>query len=171
MANGAGGHGGTLNPVAFINEVKKFFTGPLVLAGSLSKGKDVLAAEIMGADFAYLGSRFIAVDESSAEESYKDMVVAATIDDIIYTNAFSGVKGNFLIPSIKRAGLNPTNLENSKEVNFDKTDQADAKVWKDIWGAGQEVGAISKQQSLQEVVDELQVSYEQAMIQIQTKRC
>lgn len=170
VANGAGGHGGNLNPMAFINEVKSFFTGPIVLAGGLSKGKDVLAAEVMGADFAYVGSRFIAVDESSAEKLYKNMVIDANIDDIIYTDAFSGIKGNYLIPSIKQAGLDPSKLEQPEDVNFDKTNQTSAKVWKDIWGAGQGVGSILKRQSLIEVIKELQTSYKQATIKMCEKK-
>lgn len=170
VANGAGGHGGVLNPMAFINEVKKNFTGPIVLAGGLSTGEDVLAAEVMGADFAYVGSRFIAVNESSAEKVYKNMVIDANIDDIIYTDAFSGIKGNYLIPSIQRAGLDPSNLEHTSEVNFDKTNKTNAKVWKDIWGAGQGVGSILKQESLVEVVEELQISYEQATIKVCQKK-
>src|SRR5699024_329193 len=163
VSSGAGGHGGTLNPIAFINEVKKFFHGPIVLAGSISEGEDVLASEVMGADFAYIGSKFIATNESSAEKDYKDMVIEANINDILYTDAFSGIKGNYLIPSIKRAGLNPNNLETAKEINFDKMNKSDTKVWKDIWGAGQGVGMISKRQSLKEVIHELNISYQKAI--------
>lgn len=170
VSNGAGGHGGTLNPVAFINEVKKFFSGPIVLAGSLSKGKDILAAEILGADFAYIGSRFIATEESSAEQDYKDMVIDSNIDDIMYTDAFSGVNGNYLIPSIRRAGLDPKQLEQPDEVSFDKMNQTDAKVWKDIWGAGQGVGMISKMQPLKEVVEELHKGYTKAVSDIVDKK-
>lgn len=162
VANGAGGHGGTLNPFAFINEVKSFFDGPLVLAGSLSKGEDVLAAEVLGADLSYVGSRFLAVDESSAQEDYKDMVIDSTIEDIIYTDAFSGINGNYLIPSIERAGLDPNQLESAKEINFDKTNKSDAKVWKDIWGAGQGVGMIKERETIREAIGKIQLEYEQA---------
>lgn len=163
VANGAGGHGGTLNPAAFINEVKKFFNGPIVLAGALSKGEDILAAEVMGADFAYLGSRFIATEESSAEQDYKDMVIDSNIDDIMYTDAFTGVKGNYLIPSIQRSGLNPLELEKPDKVSFNEMNQTDAKVWKDIWGAGQGVGTITKMQALKEIVQELYEGYTKAV--------
>lgn len=170
VTSGAGGHGGTLNPMAFVNEVKRFFEGPIVLSGSISKGGDVLATEIMGADFAYMGSRFIATEESSAEKEYKDMVVDANIDDIIYTDAFSGVEGNYLIPSILRSGLDPKNLESPKDVSFDKMNRTDAKLWKDIWGAGQGVGSITKIQSLKEVVQELQKDYNQAVTDTWAKK-
>lgn len=163
VASGAGGHGGMLNPVAFVNEVRTFFDGPIVLAGALSKGEDILAAEVMGADFAYMGSRFIPTHESSAEEDYKKMMMDANIDDIIYTDAFSGIHANYLIPSITRAGLDPNNLESKAEVNFDKTNNTDAKAWKDIWGAGQGVGALHTIQSVKEVVDELETSYRKAI--------
>lgn len=163
VASGAGGHGGMLNPVAFVNEVRTFFDGPIVLAGALSKGEDILAAEVMGADFAYMGSRFIPIHESSAEEDYKKMMMDANIDDIIYTDAFSGIHANYLIPSITRAGLDPNNLESKAEVNFDKTNNTDAKAWKDIWGAGQGVGALHTIQSVKEVVDELETSYRKAI--------
>ncbi|MFA1822213.1 NAD(P)H-dependent flavin oxidoreductase [Virgibacillus oceani] len=170
VASGAGGHGGELNPVAFVNEVREFFDGPIVLAGALSKGEDILAAEVMGADFAYMGSRFIPTHESVAENDYKNMMVDANIDDIIYTDAFSGINANYLIPSITRAGLDPNNLESKKEINFDKMNQTDAKAWKDIWGAGQGVGALTKIQSVKEVVDELEVAYQKAIDRVVAKK-
>src|SRR5699024_6133332 len=128
----------------------KFFDGPLVLAGTLSKGDDILAAEVIGADFAYIGSRFISVDESGAYEKYKEMVIDSDIDDIIYTDVISGINGNYLIPSIEQAGMDPKNLPEPEKVNFDKTNQSGAKAWKEIWGAGQGVGVIEGRESMSE---------------------
>lgn len=162
VASGAGGHAGVLNPFAFLHEVRKFFDGPIVLAGGMSKGEDILAAEVLGADFVYMGSRFITATESSAVDGYKNMIVDSSIDDVIYTDAFSGVNANYLIPSIKRAGLDPTNLAKKEDINFDKLNDPKVKAWKDVWGAGQGVGSINKIQSVAEIVEELQVSYEKA---------
>lgn len=162
VASGAGGHAGILNPFAFLHEVREFFDGPIVLAGGMSKGEDILAAEVLGADFVYMGSRFITATESSAVDGYKNMIVDSSIDDVIYTDAFSGVNANYLIPSIKRAGLDPTNLAKKEDINFDKLNDPKVKAWKDVWGAGQGVGSINKIQSVAEIVEELQVSYEKA---------
>ncbi len=162
VASGAGGHAGVLNPFAFLHEVKEFWDGPMVLAGGMSKGEDILAAEVLGADFVYMGSRFIPSEESSALEDYKTMIIDSSIDDILYTDTFSGVNANYLIPSIQKAGLDPDNLKEKEEINFDKLNDSKAKAWKDIWGAGQGIGAISKIQSVAQIVDELQLSYEEA---------
>lgn len=160
VTSGAGGHAGTLNPFAFLHEVKEFWDGPIVLAGGMSKGEDILAAEVLGADFVYMGSRFITATESSAVEAYKNMIVDSSIEDVIYTDAFSGVNANYLIPSIQRAGLDPANLVKKGEVNFDKLNDPQVKAWKDVWGVGQGVGSINKIQPVAEIVEELQVSYE-----------
>lgn len=128
VSNGAGGHGGVLNPIPFLHEVREFWDGPVALAGGLSKGEDVLAVEILGADFAYMGSRFIPSIESSAVAEYKDMIINSSVEDIIYTDAFSGVNANYLIPSIINAGLDPNNLEKKKEINFDKSNNQQAKA-------------------------------------------
>ncbi|MBP1947152.1 NAD(P)H-dependent flavin oxidoreductase [Virgibacillus litoralis] len=162
VASGAGGHAGVLNPFAFLHEVKEFWDGPIVLAGGMSKGEDILAAEVLGADFVYMGSRFIPSAESSAVEDYKTMIIDSSIDDILYTDTFSGVNANYLIPSIRKAGLDPDNLREKEEINFDKLNNSKAKAWKDIWGAGQGIGAINKIQSVSQIVDELQLSYEEA---------
>ncbi|WP_100010243.1 NAD(P)H-dependent flavin oxidoreductase [Lentibacillus sediminis] len=162
VANGAGGHGGTLNPIAFIHEVREFWDGPVVLAGGMSKGEDILAAEVLGADFAYFGTRFIPAAESSAQTAYKEMIVDAQAEDIIYTDAFSGVPANYLLPSIVRAGLDPGSLEKKTEINFDKLNDHEAKAWKDIWGAGQGVGAVQEQQTIAEIVADLKQGYDAA---------
>lgn len=166
VSSGAGGHAGILNPISFIHEVKEFWDGPIVLAGGISKGQDILAAEVLGADFVYMGSRFIAAKESQAENAYKEMVINSTIEDVLYTDAFSGVKANYLIPSIERAGLDPTKLEEKKEISFSSIDAPHAKPWKDIWGAGQGVGAVKKVQTISEIVDELRVAYKEAKARI-----
>jgi nitronate monooxygenase len=160
VSNGAGGHAGDLNPFAFIREVREFWNGPIALAGSLSSGEDILATEIVGANFAYMGSRFIASEESEAVEGYKNMVMDSGIEDIVYTDAFSGIKGNYLIPSIKNLGLDPNNLKKKSEVSFTSTNKT--KAWKDIWGAGQGIGSIKKVQSIPEIITELKTSYRNA---------
>lgn len=162
VASGAGGHAGVLNPFAFLHEVKEFWNGPVVLAGGMSKGEDILAAEILGADLVYMGSRFITATESSAVDAYKEMIVDSSIEDVIYTDAFSGVNANYLIPSIQRAGLDPNNLAKKEEINFDKLNDPKVKAWKDVWGVGQGIGSITKIQDLAEIVEELQISYEKA---------
>ena len=128
----------------------------------MSKGQDILAAEILGADFVYMGSRFITSKESIAVEEYKEMVLNSTIEDIVYTDVFSGVKANYLIPSIKRAGLDPNNLEEINKNSFISVGNPQVKAWKDIWGVGQGVGSINKVQSVTEIIEELCVSYNQA---------
>ncbi|NBJ69882.1 MULTISPECIES: nitronate monooxygenase [Clostridia] len=165
VASGAGGHAGELNPIPFIHEVRSFFSGPIILAGGMSKGEDILASEILGADFVYMGTRFIPSEESAASQEYKQMIVESAIEDIIYTDAFSGVNANYLIPSITKAGLDPVNLQAKQEIDFNKL-QTDAKAWKDIWGAGQGIGPIKEIQPIQAIVDELEVAYEQAKMKI-----
>ncbi|CDQ38708.1 MULTISPECIES: NAD(P)H-dependent flavin oxidoreductase [Virgibacillus] len=159
VASGAGGHAGVLNPIAFIHEIRSFFEGPIVLAGGMSEGEDILASEIVGADFVYMGTRFIPSEESGAFDEYKQMIVDSSIEDIIYTDAFSGVNANYLIPSIVKAGLDPNNLEKKQEINFNKLDNPEVKAWKDIWGSGQGIGAINQVQSIEEVVSELENAY------------
>lgn len=162
VCSGAGGHGGTYNPFAFIHEVKTFWDGPVVLAGAMSKGEDILAAEILGADFAYLGSRFIPAKESLASEAYKKMVIESRVEDIIYTDAFSGVNANYLIPSIKQVGLDPEKLQRKEKIDFSELGNPNIRAWKDVWSAGQGVGAITQVQSLAEIVAELKQQYEAA---------
>jgi nitronate monooxygenase len=141
VAAGAGGHAGVKSPFALIQEIRTWFDGPLALSGAISTGNAVLAAQAMGADFAYIGSAFIATDEARATDGYKQMIVESTSDDIVYSNLFTGVLGNYLRGSIVAAGLDPENLPTSDASKMD-FGQAHAKAWKDIWGAGQGVGAI-----------------------------
>jgi nitronate monooxygenase len=139
VAAGAGGHAGTKSPFALIQEIRRWFDGPLALSGAISTGNAVLAAQAMGADFAYIGSAFIATDEARAPDGYKQMIVDSTSDDIVYSNLFTGVLGNYLRGSIVAAGLDPDNLPQSdpSKMNFGA-----AKAWKEIWGSGQGIGAI-----------------------------
>ncbi|SFD43665.1 nitronate monooxygenase [Lentibacillus persicus] len=162
ISAGAGGHGGTYNPFAFIHEVRTFWDGPIILGGGLTKGEDILAAEAAGADFVYMGSNFIPSTESTAVPGYKQMVVDSSIEDIIYTDVFSGINANYLIPSIVKAGIDVNQLEDMKRADISKIGKADVKAWKDIWGAGQGIGAIKNQLSVAEIVDELQKEYLQA---------
>lgn len=144
VASGAGGHAGRLSPFALIQEIRRWFDGPLALSGSIANGGAILAAEAMGADFAYVGSPFIATSEANADMSYKRAIVEASSKDIVYTNLFTGVHGNYLRPSIIAAGLDPDNLPESdpSAMNFGSGGDSNAKVWKDIWGCGQGVGAV-----------------------------
>ncbi len=158
VAAGAGGHAGVKSPFALIQEIRQWFDGPLALSGSISTGGAVLAAQAMGADFAYIGSAFIATHEARAAEAYKQAIVDADSDDIVYSNLFTGVHGNYLAPSIRNAGLDPDNLPVSdpSKMNFggDKT-----KAWKDIWGCGQGIGAVTQIQSTAEYVAQLKREY------------
>ncbi|PWW32343.1 nitronate monooxygenase [Cytobacillus oceanisediminis] len=170
VCNGAGGHAGTLNPFAFLSAVKEFFDGITILAGSISNGQDVLAAEALGADFVYMGTRFIAASESFANEHYRNMLIDSSMEDLIYTDAFSGVNANYLIPSIRAAGLDPNHLTKKEKVDFSKMNETEAKAWKDILSAGQGVHSVKKVQTTAEIVQELQESYEKAVANILKKR-
>lgn len=143
VAAGAGGHAGTLSPFALLHEIREWFDGPLLLSGAIASGDGVLAAQAAGADLAYIGSAFIATHEANAHDAYKQMIVDSTADDIVYSNLFTGVHGNYLRGSIVRAGLDPAALPESdpSKMNFGS---ASAKAWKDIWGAGQGVGAVKR---------------------------
>ncbi|RZT98072.1 NAD(P)H-dependent flavin oxidoreductase [Rivibacter subsaxonicus] len=143
VAAGAGGHAGVKSPFALVQEIRQWFDGPLALSGSIATGGAVLAAQAMGADFAYIGSAFIATDEARAAEAYKQMIVDSDSDDIVYSNLFTGVHGNYLKPSIRAAGLDPDNLEHSdpSKMSFG-SDYGAKKAWKDIWGCGQGIGAV-----------------------------
>jgi len=144
VASGAGGHAGTQSPFALIQEIREWFDGPLILSGAIATGDAVLAAQAMGADMGYIGSAFIATDEANAEEGYKQAIVDCGADDIVYSNLFTGVHGNYLRPSVVNAGLDPDNLPESDPtaMNFGSGGNTDAKAWKDIWGSGQGIGAI-----------------------------
>ncbi|MEO1251647.1 MAG: nitronate monooxygenase family protein [Pseudomonadota bacterium] len=161
VAAGAGGHAGVISPFALILEIREWFDGPIALSGSIATGGAVLAAEAMGADFGYIGSAFIATDEANASESYKKAIVDYSADDIVYTNLFTGVHGNYLRPSIEAAGLDPENLPESdpSAMNFGSGGNTDAKAWKDIWGCGQGIGAIDGVKSVADFVDELEREY------------
>jgi len=161
---GAGGHAGTLSPFGLVSEIREFFDGPIALSGSISTGAGVLAAQAMGADYAYIGSAFIATEEARASEAYKQSIVDSTAEDIIYSNLFTGVHGNYLRKSIEDAGLDPNNLPESdpSAMNFGSGGNTDAKAWKDIWGSGQGVGSIKKVQCAGGYVSELQAQYEAA---------
>lgn len=169
VAAGAGGHGGTYNPISFVHEVREFFDGPLALAGGLTKGEDILIAELAGADFAYIGTRFIPAVESQAQDEYKQAILEASIKDIIYTDAFSGIPANYLIQSIYRAGLDPATLQKKETIDFSELKNKEVKAWKDIWGAGQGVGTIHEIQTVAEIVTELKTDYHQALEKVAKK--
>ena len=161
VAAGAGGHAGTKSPFALIQEIRQWFDGPLALSGSIASGGAVLAAQAMGADFGYIGSAFIATHEARASDAYKQAIVDGTSDDIVYSNLFTGVHGNYLAPSIRAAGMDPDNLPESdpSKMNFG----GDAKkAWKDIWGCGQGIGAINAVTSTAELVARLRREYLEA---------
>ena len=161
VATGAGGHAGVKSPFALIQEIRQWFDGPLALSGAIATGGGVLAAQAMGADFAYIGSAFIATEEARAADAYKQAIVAGSSDDIVYSNLFTGVHGNYLAPSIRAAGMDPDNLPESdpSKMNFggDKS-----KAWKDIWGCGQGIGSVTAVQSTAAFVAQLKREYEEA---------
>lgn len=161
VATGAGGHAGLLSPFALIQEIREWFDGPLALSGCIATGDSVLAAQAMGADFAYIGSAFIATKEANAESAYKQMVVDSYADDIVYSDYFTGVSGNYLKPSIKAAGMDPDNLPKGDITAMNSlTDQAsDAKAWKDIWGCGQGVGAVDEITTVTDRVNQIKQEY------------
>ncbi|AQZ97098.1 nitronate monooxygenase [Comamonas kerstersii] len=161
VAAGAGGHAGTKSPFALIQEIRQWFDGPLALSGSMATGGAVLAAQAMGADFAYMGSLFIATDEARADTAYKQAIVDCNSDDVIYSNLFTGVHGNYLAPSIRAAGLDPDNLPASdpSAMNFGS---GRTKAWKDIWGCGQGIGVIDRVQPAADVVARLKQEYQAA---------
>lgn len=161
VAAGAGGHAGVKSPFALVQEIRQWFDGPLALSGSITTGASVLAAQAMGADFAYMGTAFIATHEARAVEAYKQAIVDGNSDDIVYSNLFTGVHGNYLAPSIRAAGLDPDKLPESdpSKMNFG----GDAKkAWKDIWGSGQGIGAITQIQSAADYVAQLRAEYRAA---------
>lgn len=164
VAAGAGGHAGVQSPFALVQEIREWFDGPLALSGSIARGQSVLAAEAMGADFGYIGSAFIATEEANADDAYKQGIVDCYADDIVYTNYFSGVHGNYLKPSIRNSGLDPDNLPVSDPSKMDFKSGGDnaKKVWKDIWGCGQGVGAIKKVTSTAAFVDKMARDYDAA---------
>ena len=164
VAAGAGGHAGQLSPFALMQEIRSWFDGPLALSGSIASGPSVLAAEAMGADLAYIGSLFIATQEANADAAYKQMSVDSNASDIVYSNLFTGVHGNYLAPSIIKAGMDPANLPESdpSAMNFGSGGNSDKKAWKDIWGCGQGIGAVDAVQSASEAIAKLSEEYQQA---------
>lgn len=161
VAAGAGGHAGVQSPFALMQEIRSWFDGLVALSGSISHGRSVLAAQAMGADFAYIGSPWIATKEANAEEAYKQEIVDSKAADIVYTNLFTGVHGNYLRGSIEKAGLDPENLPTSdpSAMNFGSGGNSKAKAWKDIWGSGQGVGMVDKIDSVADRVDRLEREY------------
>ncbi len=158
VAAGAGGHAGTLSPFALVSEVRKFYDGPIILSGSITNGNTILAAQAMGADFAYIGTRFIASQEANADPRYKQMIVESTAKDIVYTPFFTGIPGNYLASSITASGLDPANLkpEDKSSTNFGTTR---VKAWKDVWGAGQGVGTIDAVEPVATIAERMQQEY------------
>jgi len=161
VAAGAGGHAGTQSPFALVQEIREWFDGPVLLSGSIAKGDSILAAQAMGADLAYIGSAFIATDEANADERYKQSIVDSSASDIIYSNLFTGVHGNYLRSSIEAAGLDPDDLPESDPSKMDFGDGS-SKAWKDIWGSGQGIGAIKKIGPASELIERLKQEYSSA---------
>ncbi|MBC3812447.1 MULTISPECIES: NAD(P)H-dependent flavin oxidoreductase [Undibacterium] len=164
VAAGAGGHAGGLSPFALVGEVRKFFKGPIALSGSIATGDAILAAQAMGADFAYIGSRWLATPESNVDEAYRQAIIESSAADIVYTNLFTGVHGNYLRKSIIAAGLDPDNLpvSDKSKMNFGSGGNSGAKAWRDIWGAGQGVGLMDDAPSVAEVVQRFSAEYQAA---------
>jgi nitronate monooxygenase len=164
VAAGAGGHAGVKSPFALVEEIRQWFDGPLALSGSISTGAQVLAAQAMGADFAYIGSAFIATHEARASDAYKQAIVDGNSDDIVYSSLFTGVHGNYLKPSIIAAGMDPDNLPEGdvKTMNFAGGEGSKSKAWKDIWGCGQGIGAVTQVTSTAAYVEKLRREYGEA---------
>ncbi len=162
VAAGAGGHAGTISPFALVQEIRRWFDGPLALSGSIATGGAVLAAQAMGADFGYIGSAFIATDEARADERYKQMIVDSSASDIVYSSLFTGVHGNYLKPSIAAAGMDPDNLPEGdlKTMNFGSN--AGPKAWKEIWGCGQGIGAVDAVVPAAQFIAKLRREYDAA---------
>ena len=171
VAAGAGGHAGVLSPFALMQEIRQWFDGLVALSGSIANGHAILAAQAMGADFAYIGSPWIATKEANAQEGYKQAIVDGRSNDIVYSNLFTGVHGNYLRPSIVNAGLDPDNLPVSdpSAMNFGSGGNTEAKAWKDIWGSGQGIGAVDAIDSVAERVDKLEAQYNQARAELAAK--
>jgi len=164
VAAGAGGHAGVKSPFALVQEIRQWFDGPIALSGSIASGGAVLAAQAMGADFAYIGTAFIATEEARASDDYKQAIVDGNSDDIVYSSLFTGVHGNYLAPSIVKAGMDPANLPEGDvtTMNFGGGDGSKAKAWKDIWGSGQGIGAITEVASAGAFIEKLKREYQEA---------
>lgn len=172
VAAGAGGHAGTISPLALIQDIREFFDGPLALSGAMANGGAVAAAQAMGADLGYIGSAFISCHEANAVDGYKDMIVESDAKDIVYSNLFTGVHGNYLAPSIAQAGLNPNDLPESdpSAMNFGSGGNQKSKAWRDIWGCGQGIGAVKSRMSTAEYVDKLEAEYLSAIDALNNRR-
>jgi len=169
VAAGAGGHAGTLSPFALIQEIRAWFDGPLLLSGAIATGGAVLAAQAMGADMAYIGSPFIATEEARAVDAYKRMIVDSASADIVYSNYFTGIHGNYLKPSIEAAGMDPDHLPEADPSKMDfETATTGAKAWKDIWGCGQGIGAVSEIGPVEQLVARLDREYQAARARLCT---
>ena len=168
---GAGGHAGALSPFALLREVKEWFDGTVILSGSIGDGYSIASSLALGADFAYMGTRFIATKEANADQGYKQMLIDSAADDIVYSSLFTGVSGNYLKPSIKNAGLDPDNLPDADKstMNFGSGGNTDAKAWKDIWGSGQGIGGIKDDPSVEDLVTRLKEEYNQAKLEFNEK--
>jgi len=164
VCTGAGGHAGTLSPFALVKEIREIFDGTIILSGCMSKGSDALAAQAIGADLAYIGTRFIATEEANAPPEYKEMIVNSKSADIVYTSLFTGIRGSYLRGSIEKAGLDPDNLpEAGKDaMNFGSGGKSAAKAWRDIWGAGQGVGSIDDIPAVRDLVLRMEAEYQDA---------
>ena len=168
---GAGGHAGALSPFALLREVKSWFDGTIILSGSIGDGYSVASALALGADFAYLGTRFIATHEANAEPEYKQMLIESSANDIVYSNLFTGVLGNYLKPSIQNAGLDPDNLPTADKsaMNFGSGGNTDSKAWKDIWGSGQGIGLIEDAPTVEDLVGRLRDEFNEATSEFNNK--
>jgi nitronate monooxygenase len=171
VAAGAGGHAGTISPFALVSEIREWFDGPIALSGAIATGRSVLAAQAMGADLAYIGSPFIATVEANADPAYKDGIVAGRASDIVYSDLFTGVKGNYLRQSIEASGLDPDNLPQGEyqTMNFGGGTNQAKKAWRDIWGSGQGIGAVSAVETVAERVDRLEREYGVARAELAAK--
>jgi nitronate monooxygenase len=171
VAAGAGGHAGVLSPFALVREIREWFDGPVALSGAIASGYSILGAQAMGADLAYIGSAFIATKEANAPQGYKDMIVESAANDIVYTNLFTGVHGNYLRPSIVAAGMDPDNLPVSdpSAMNFGSGGNQEAKAWRDIWGCGQGIGALHDALSAGDLVAKLASEYDAARAELEAK--
>jgi nitronate monooxygenase len=168
---GAGGHAGALSPFALLREVKSWFNGTIILSGSIGDGYSVASALALGADFAYLGTRFIATHEANAEPEYKQMLIESSANDIVYSNLFTGVLGNYLKPSIQNAGLDPDNLPTADKsaMNFGSGGNTDSKAWKDIWGSGQGIGLIEDAPTVESLVERIRAEFSEATAEFNNK--
>ena len=164
VAAGAGGHAGAQSPFALVQEIRSWFDGPLLLSGAIAHGRSILAALAAGADLAYVGSAFLSTPEANVVEDYRKMVVESGAEDVVYSNYFTGVKGNYLRGSIEASGLDPDNLPESdpSKMNFASDPNSDAKAWRDIWGSGQGIGALGQQRTTSELVETFAAQFDEA---------